>query len=695
MNHKCSHCESHQNKTVDTHHIGMFTCPMHPEIVQDKPGACPICGMALEPMGVDEEAEVVEYKAMRLKFIIAASFTLPLVYLAMTHTFGWLQFLLSIPVIFWAGGFFFVRAWNSLISCQLNMFSLIALGVGASFIYSLAALAVPGFFPENFKIHGTVPLYFETAAMITTLVLLGQVLELKARSHTNAAMKALLANAPQYAWIVEEENERQIPTSDVKVADLLRVKPGDNIPVDGVVIQGNSYVNEAMITGESMPVEKNPEDPVIGGTQNQNGSFLMRAEKVGSDTTLAKIIRMVSEAQRSRAPIQGLADKVSEYFVPAVVFVALLTFLIWSFFGPPPAYAHALVNSVAVLIIACPCALGLATPMSLMVGLGEGAKKGILIKNGEALETLEKIDVLLVDKTGTLTAGTPYVVEVIPEPPFNAEALIHFAASLERNSEHPIAHAITQKARELAIPISTTENFIATSGKGVSGSIDGSLVSIIAADPGSSEAKKYRAKGETALSVYINNSHAGMIIISDLVKTTTPSALQAIKALGIKIVMLTGDNADTAGAFAKKLHIEEYHGNVTPKMKLEYVQAQQKDGHIVAVAGDGINDAPALAQANVGIAMGTGNDAAIESAPVTLVKGDLNGIVRAVQLSKTVMKNIRQNLFFAFIYNIAGIPLAAGILYPLTGLTLDPMWAALAMSLSSVSVILNSLRIKL
>ncbi len=577
MNQKCSQCESHSPKNYSAPQTGMFTCPMHPEILQDRPGACPICGMALEPIGINDEAEQADYKEMRLRFIVALIFTAPVVYLAMSHTLGWLQLLLSLPVIFWSGGFIFSRAWNSVLNKQLNMFSLIAIGVGAAFFYSIVALIFPQFFPENFKVDGAAPLYFESATMITLLVLLGQVLELKARSQTNRALKSLLARAPLNAWLIGNGKERQIPLAEVQVGNLLRVKPGENIPVDGTVVEGGSDVNESMMTGESIPVEKKPGDPVTGGTQNQNGSFLMKAEKVGSDTVLAKIILMVSQAQRSRAPIQGLADKVSEYFVPAVVVIALLTFFAWSLLGPTPAYVHALINSVAVLIIACPCALGLATPMSLMVGLGEGAKKGILIKNGDALEALEKVDVIILDKTGTLTEGTPFVVEVIVFSPFNTDALIHTAASLEQYSEHPIARAITLEAAKRNITLSQAQDFLATSGKGVSGTVDGAQITIAATDPNSSEAHSHRKKGETALSIYINKTLAGIIIIADVIKQTTPMALQDLHNLGLRVVMLTGDNADTAKSIAEKLHIEQYHGSVSTEMKLEDCEAHQNE----------------------------------------------------------------------------------------------------------------------
>lgn len=696
MAEKCCH-EGHKKiQNVNANHAGMYTCPMHPEVLQKGPGVCPICGMNLEPILVDESAELAEYKKFRFRFIVALLFTLPILYLAMTHGYGWLQALLCLPVLFWAGGFIFSRAIISFRTMQLNMFSLIAIGVGAAYLYSLISLAAKDFLPEAIKVNGHAPLYFETAAMITLLVILGQVFELKARSKTNKALKALMARAPQNAWKVVPSGEGgafgqeiQIPLSDVVEGDFLRVKPGDNIPVDGIIVEGSSAVDEAMISGEPLPVDKTVGDAVTAGTQNQNGSFVMKAEKVGSATMLARIIHLVSEAQRSQAPIQRIADTVSGYFVPIVVAIAVLTFILWVALGPSPSFTYALMNSVAVLIIACPCALGLATPMSIMVGLGEGAKQGVLIKNADALERLEKTTVLLVDKTGTLTQGKPQVVDVIPNSTErNPKQLLSLAASLEQYSEHPLAHAVLSAAKAQGVSFSSAENFIATPGKGISGTVNGDTVSIVAA-----EAAAFRELGQTALSIIINDSPAGTIAIADAIKETSAGAVEALHALGIRVVVLSGDHPATVKAVAGILKIDEYHGHVNPEMKLEYVERMKSDGYIVAMAGDGINDAPALAAADIGIAMGTGSDAAIESAPVTLVKGDLNGIVRAIKLSKAVMLNIRQNLFFAFIYNLLGVPLAAGILYPFTGMLLDPMIAAAAMSLSSVSVIINSLRL--
>jgi Cu+-exporting ATPase len=661
---------------------------MHPEIVQDHPGSCPICGMSLEPVGVDTAAEESEYKAMLHKFLAALALTVPLLYLGMTHQLGWLQCALASLVIFWCGGIFFVRGWQSIRSRQLNMFSLIAIGVGAAFVYSIAALYFGDQLPEPFKFQGRVPLYFETAATITTLVLLGQVLELKARTHTNKALKALLAKAPPMAW----RGDVQIPVAEVVVGDILRVKPGEVIPVDGVITEGSSAVDEAMLSGEPIPVDKTVGDKVTGGTLNQNGSFLMRAEKVGQETVLARIIQMVAEAQRSRAPIQSLADLISGYFVPVVVIVAIITLLLWLLLGPAPAAIYALMNSIAVLIIACPCALGLATPMSMMVGLGAGAKEGILIKDAAALERLETTAIVIVDKTGTLTLGKPTVVAVSPTSDVPADELLKLAASVENHSEHPIAHAIVSAANEKGIAFYQVKNFKATVGRGVSGTIDGADVRVVASK--SSEVESNRARGETVLEVLKDKKSLGWISIADPIKESSYHAIKELHQMELRVVILSGDNPVTVKAIAEKLGVDEFHGDVSPQDKLITIENFQKKGFVVAMAGDGINDAPALAKADIGIAMGTGSDAAIESAPVTLLKGDLKGISRAIVLSKRVMKNIRQNLFFAFFYNILGIPLAAGALYPFTGTLLDPMVAAGAMSLSSVSVILNSLRIR-
>lgn len=692
MNDKCSHCDAHQSPKGSELHVGMFTCPMHPEILQDHPGDCPICGMSLEPLGVNEEAEQAEYLAMRRKLIVATLFTLPVFFLAMTHQLGWLQCVLTIPVIFWAGAIFFKRAWDSFVSRQLNMFSLIAIGVGAAFIYSVIALFAADFLPDSFKTHGSAPLYFETAAMITVLVLLGQVMELKARSNTNRALKALMAKAPPTAWLLDNGTETKIPLADVIKGSLLRVKPGENIPVDGVIVEGSSTIDESMITGEPLPVDRTIGDSVTGGTQNQNGSFVMRAERVGGETLLAKIIHMVAEAQRSRAPIQSLADKASAIFVPAVLIIAIVTFILWLLFGPSPAPVYALMNSIAVLIIACPCALGLATPMSIMVGLGEGAKQGILIKNADALERLEKTDIIIVDKTGTLTLGKPTVQEVHPFGSETETSLLQIAASLEQYSEHPIATAIVAAAKAKGIALVSANDFAAKVGKGVSGVIEGKLIEIRASV--SEEALALQEKGHTVLTVVSQGRDIGMIAIADSIKSTTHTAIKALHEMELRIVVLSGDNPATVKTVAEKLNIDEYHGNVSPEQKQQIIKKFQNEGFIVAMAGDGINDAPALAAADIGIAMGTGSDAAIESAPITLLKGDLTGIAKAILLSKNVMRNIRQNLFFAFIYNILGVPIAAGILYPLTGTLLNPMLAAAAMSLSSVSVILNALRLK-
>lgn len=668
--------------------MGMFTCPMHPEIVQDHPGSCPICGMSLEPVGIDTAAEESEYKAMLYKFLVALALTIPLLYLGMTHQLGWLQCALASLVIFWSGGIFFIRGWQSIRNRQLNMFSLIAIGVGAAYIYSIAALYFGDQLPEPFKFQGSVPLYFETAAMITTLVLLGQVLELKARTHTNKALKALLAKSPPTAW----KGDVQIPVADVVVGDILRVKPGEVIPVDGVITEGSSAVDESMLSGEPIPVDKTVGDKVTGGTINQNGSFLMRAEKVGNETVLSRIIQMVAEAQRSRAPIQSLADLISGYFVPIVVIVAIITLLLWLLLGPAPAAIYALMNSIAVLIIACPCALGLATPMSMMVGLGAGAKEGILIKDAAALERLETTAIVIVDKTGTLTLGKPTVVAISPSDGMSPDELLKLAASIENNSEHPIAHAIVSAANEKGIAFYQVKNFKATVGRGVSGTIDGADVRVVASKSPDMEAN--RARGETVLEVLRDKKSLGWISIADPIKESSYHAIKELHQMELRVVILSGDNPTTVKAVADKLGVDEYHGDVSPQDKLITIENFQKRGFVVAMAGDGINDAPALAIADIGIAMGTGSDAAIESAPVTLLKGDLKGISRAINLSKRVMRNIRQNLFFAFFYNILGIPLAAGALYPFTGTLLDPMVAAGAMSLSSVSVILNSLRIR-
>ncbi len=697
-----------------------YICPMHPEVVQDHPGACPKCGMALEPRTVQVEERNEELEDMSRRFWVSTALALPLFLLAMIADLApswlpaglsmkavqWIEFALATPVVLWGGWPFFVRGWQSVLSWNLNMFTLIGLGVSVAWLYSLVALLFPGIFPPNMQREGgTVPVYFEAAAVITALVLLGQVLELRARSRTNAAIKLLLGLAPKTARIVREDGgEVDIPLEQVKPGDVLRVRPGEKIPVDGTVIEGSSSVDESMVTGEPIPVEKGPGDPLIGATVNGTGSLLMRAEKVGSETLLAQIVRMVSEAQRSRAPIQKLADQVAAWFVPAVVLVAVLTLIVWGFFGPEPRLAHAIVNAVAVLIIACPCALGLATPMSIMVGTGKGATLGVLIKNAEALEILEKVDTLVVDKTGTLTEGKPQLVSVQTAPGFVEEEVLQLAASLERASEHPLAEAIVQGAQDRSLDLVPTEQFESLTGQGVTGMVAGRKVALgneklletLGIDPGplAEAAASGQAQGQTVMFVVVDGQIAGILGVADPVKASTPQAIADLHAEGVQVVMLTGDNRRTAQAVAERLGIDRVEAEVLPDQKAEVVRKLQAEGHVVAMAGDGINDAPALAQAQVGVAMGTGTDVAMESAGVTLVKGDLRGIVRAIRLSRATMRNIRQNLFFAFVYNSLGVPVAAGVLYPVFGLLLSPVLAAAAMSFSSVSVITNALRLR-
>ncbi|HEV8052859.1 MAG TPA: heavy metal translocating P-type ATPase [Parachlamydiaceae bacterium] len=696
---------------------GEYTCPMHPEIIQDHPGNCPICGMSLEARHIEGKVDETEYKDMLRRFWIGVVFSIPVFILAMgsmnpsfdslisTTTSRWLQFILSTPVVLWAGWPFFERGWQSIVHRHLNMFSLISLGVGVSYIFSLAALFFPEAFPSAFLHQGDIPLYFESAAIITVLVLLGQVLELKARSQTGQAIKALLGKAAKSARVVVDGEEKEIPVDQVKVGDIVRIRPGDKVPVDGRIIEGKSFIDEAMITGESIPVEKVAGSIVIGATINQTGSFTMQAEKVGSETLLARIVHMVAEAQRSRAPIQSLADKVSGYFVPVVVLIAALTFILWSWLGPEPSFVFGLINAVAVLIIACPCALGLATPMSIMVGMGRGAETGILIKNAEALEKLEKVRTIVVDKTGTLTEGKPKLTAVISQVAGWENEILRFAAAVEQNSEHPLAASIVQGAKDRAITIPKVEDFQSVTGEGVIGKVENQEVLVGKAGfllerkvsglaKMQQEALNIQQKAQTVLFVALDGLAIGVIAVSDPVKSSTPEAIQELHRIGMKIVMLSGDNEETAKSVAAALNIDEVHAGVTPGEKQDYVRQAIGKGGLVAMAGDGINDAPALAAADVGIAMGTGTDVAMESADVTLVKGDLTGIVRAIHLSHAMMKNIRQNLFFAFIYNALGIPIAAGILYPFTGLLLNPMIAAFAMSLSSVSVIANALRLR-
>ena len=697
-----------------------YICPMHPEIVQDHPGSCPKCGMALEAKTVAPEEKNEELIDMSRRFWISTVLALPVFILAMTadlmpdllpqglsmQAIQWIEFVFATPVVLWGGWPFYVRAVQSVVTWNLNMFTLIGLGVSVAWIYSTVALLVPGIFPPVMQMDdGLVGVYFEASAVIVALVLLGQVLELRARSQTNAAIKMLLGLAPNTARIIREDgSEEDIPLEQVMVGDVLRVRPGEKIPVDGIVTDGRSSVDESMVTGESIPVEKELDARVIGATVNGTGSLLIRAEKVGADTLLSQIVHMVSEAQRSRAPIQKLADIVAGYFVPAVVLVAITTMFVWGLWGPEPRLAHAIVNAVAVLIIACPCALGLATPMSIMVGTGKGATMGVLIKNAEALETLEKVDVLVVDKTGTLTEGKPKLETVLATSGFDDDEILRLAASLERASEHPLAEAIVQGAEARNITLATTLDFESVTGKGVTGFVDGYRVALgnikllqsLSIDVGDlpEQADLRRAGGQTVMLLAIDGKAAGLIGVADPIKESTAEAINDLHKAGVDVVMLTGDSKTTAHAVASKLNIDRVEAEVLPDQKASIVKQLQSEGKTVAMAGDGINDAPALAQAHVGIAMGTGTDVAMESAGVTLVKGDLRGIVRARRLSHAVMNNIRQNLFFAFIYNSLGVPVAAGVLYPVFGLLLSPMLAAAAMSFSSVSVIANSLRLR-
>ena len=688
-----------------------YTCPMHPEVRQVGPGSCPICGMALEPLTVSAEAEAnPELADMSRRLWIGAALTVPVVALEMLPHPGfdanWLQFVLATPVVLWAGFPFFRRGWDSLVRRSLNMFTLIALGTGAAWVYSVVATIAPGLFPAGFRAaDGSVAVYFEAAAVITVLVLLGQVLELRARERTGGAIRALLNLAPRTARrITAGGDDEEIPLDRIHPGDLLRVRPGDGVPVDGVVVEGSSAVDESMVTGESMPVAKRVGDRVIGGTVNGTGAFVFRADRVGPETMLARIVAMVAEAQRSRAPIQRLADVVAGWFVPAVIAVALVAFAAWAIWGPPPALAYALIAAVSVLIIACPCALGLATPMSIMVGVGKGAGVGVLIRSAEALERLERVDTLVLDKTGTLTEGRPRVIAVVPAGEWSESDLLVASASVERASEHPLAAAIVAAARERGLSLVEPGSFRSFTGKGVSGEVNGRAVALgnagLMRDRGISlgdleaKADPLRRDGATALYVAIEGRLAGVIAIEDPIKPTAPDALRRLRALGLRIVMLTGDNRSTAEAVARRLDIEEVIAEVLPADKHALIRRLKAEGRIVAMAGDGVNDAPALAAADVGIAMGTGTEVAIASAGITLVKGDLGGIVRAIMLSRSTMRNIRQNLFFAFIYNLIGVPVAAGVLYPAVGILLSPMVAALAMSFSSVSVIANALRLR-
>jgi len=700
-----------------------YTCPMHPEILQDVPGSCPKCGMALEPrtVSLDEEAINPEYDFMRHRFLVAAALTLPLVLIAMremlpgghlidvlasSRTRGWLELLLATPVVLWTGWVFYVRAVQSVVNKSLNMFTLIGLGVAVAYLYSVVAVFFPNIFPGTMRgPDGAVGLYFEAAAVIVTLILLGQVLELKARNQTGAAIKALLGLAPKMARKMDEDgSETDIPLEQVRVGDRLRIRPGEKIPVDGLVVDGASSVDESMISGEPLPVHKQQGDKVIGATVNTTGALTMRAERVGSDTLLAQIVEMVARAQRSRAPIQKLADLVAGVFVPIVIGIALIAFGTWSVFGPEPRLAHAVIVAVSVLIIACPCALGLATPMSIMVATGRGATMGVLFKHAEAIETLRTIDTLVVDKPGTLPLGKPKLTGLVATENMGEEQLLRLAASLEKASEHPLAAAIVAGAEERGVSPAAVTDFASHTGKGVSGTVEGSKVllgnlklmeefGIVPADL-ATRAEAMRREGQTVMLVSADGEFVGLLAVSDPIKATTPQAIRELHAEGLRVVMLTGDNRSTAEAVAAKLGIDQVMAEVLPDEKAAVIQQLQAEGAMVAMAGDGINDAPALAQAQVGIAMGTGTDVAMESAGVTLVKGDLTGIVRARKLSRATMANIKQNLFFAFIYNSLGVPVAAGVLYPFLGILLSPMIAAAAMSLSSVSVVGNALRLR-
>ncbi|WP_375203764.1 copper-transporting P-type ATPase [Hyphococcus sp.] len=700
----------------------VWTCPMHSQVRETSNTGCPICGMALEPetVSLSAEEDMSELDSMTRRFWVGTVLSIPLFIYAMGDLIPgqpfegllpgawpqWIQFAMATPVVLWGGWPFFVRGVQSVRTMNLNMFTLIALGVGVAYVFSVVATVAPGVFPDAFRgMHGNVAVYFEAAAVITTLVLLGQVLELRARSQTSGAIRALLELAPPTAHRINDDgSEEEVSIDHLREGDRLRVRPGEKVPVDGEIIEGRSSVDESMVTGEPIPVEKNAGDKVTGGTVNGTGGFIMKATHVGEDTMLSQIVKMVSEAQRSRAPIQRLADTVSGWFVPAVVVISIITFIVWSLFGPEPAMAFATVNAVAVLIIACPCALGLATPMSIMVGTGKGAQNGILIKNAEALETLEKVDTIVVDKTGTLTEGRPKLVLVEPQSPFTEGELLSLAASVERGSEHPLAAAIVEGAEERGAQISSASEFSSVTGEGVEAMVDGRKVALGNAkmmkrvgaydESMAANAEDHRREGQTVMFVAVDGKPAGLIGVADPIKVTTPDAIKALHDAGVKVVMLTGDNRATAEAVGAKIGIDEIHADVSPEDKNRIVRELQETGAKVAMAGDGINDAPALAQAYVGIAMGTGTDVAMESAGVTLVKGDLRGVARARRLSQATMRNIRQNLFFAFIYNALGVPVAAGVLYPVFGLLLSPMIAAAAMSFSSVSVIGNALRLR-
>ena len=696
-----------------------YTCPMHPEIVRDAPGSCPICGMALEPRQMTAEDTNPELADMTRRLWISVALAVPMLALMvsaflpsmpMQHLFSarawaWIEFALATPVVLWCGLPFFVRGWQSVVHRSLNMFTLIALGTGSAYLYSVFATVVPQIFPASFRgAAGQIDVYFEPAAVIVALVLLGQVMELRARSQTSSAIRALLGLAPKTAKRLDDKGgEVDVSLDQVQVGDRLRVRPGEKVPVDGTVLEGHSSIDESMISGEPIPVEKDKDAKVTAGTVNGTGGFVMRAERVGADTLLSQIVKMVSEAQRSRAPIQRLADQVSSYFVPAVIVAAIVTFAVWFFVGPQPRFAHALVNAVAVLIVACPCALGLATPMAIMVGTGRGARAGILIRNAEALEIFGKVDTLIIDKTGTLTEGKPTLSSVIPQPGFEESDLLQLVASLERSSEHPLAAAIVKGAGAKKLTLVDVVGFNSTTGKGVKGTVSGKQVAVgnaelfrdLSVDPAPllDRAEALRKEGQTVMLVAVDGKAAGIVGVADPIKDSTPDAIRELREAGLKVIMVTGDNATTAKAVADKLGIE-FYADVLPQKKAEVIKERQQKGSVVAMAGDGVNDAPALAQADIGIAMGTGTDVAMEAGGITLLKGDLRGILRARHLSKSTMRNIRENLFFAFVYNAVGVPLAAGVLFPSFGLLLNPMIAAAAMSFSSVSVIANALRLR-
>jgi heavy metal translocating P-type ATPase len=717
----CPVCGMHLVKEQKLQQTTEYTCPMHPEVIRNEPGSCPICGMDLVPRTVqkDDHEEEEAYKSMLRRFWIATAFTVPILVIAMGEmvglhlnhifsmtTWGWIQLALATPVVFYSSGDFFTRGYKSIVARLPNMWTLISLGAGSAYIFSVIALIFPGIFPDQFKMDGAVHLYFEAATVILSLILLGQVLELKARGKTNSAIRALLNLVPPEATVIKHGREQVVPLAQVMINDVLKVRPGEKIPVDGVVTSGRSAVDESMITGEPIPVEKTAGNEVTGGTVNGTGVFEMRAMKVGSETLLAQIIDMVNKASRSKAPIQNLADKVSAYFVPVVVGISILTFIVWTIWGPDPAYVFAFANAVTVLIIACPCALGLATPMSIMVGTGRGATAGVLIKEARVIEEMQRVNVLLIDKTGTITEGKPSLKTVQSlNSTISSDEILSIAASLEKNSEHPLADAIVKGANAKSLVQHKVENFESITGHGISGIVNGKMSKVgnlkliqsigLSVDEATMNTISERqTMGETVMYVVVDNQLAGFVTAVDPVKATSKSAIAELQKQGLRVVMLTGDNRNTASAVADELGLDGFEADFLPADKLNKVKELQARGQVVAMAGDGINDAPALAQANIGIAMGTGTDAAIQSAGITLVKGDLQGIIRARKLSTSVMKNIRQNLFFAFLYNVIGIPIAAGVFYPVFGLLLNPMWAALAMSLSSVSVIVNSLRLR-